>query len=213
MALAVPAAGGVQQAFGSDAKALQVGFAVEAGVRAAALTLAGAKADVAAVDQWFALVGGDPERLDLSGPAIPGGLAVKVYPCCYALQRPIAATRELGRIPSGRIRVRTPASSVQPLIHHRPRTGLEGKFSLEYGIAAALLDGAPGLDSFTDAAVQRPEAQELVERIDVELEPGGDGLLAGTFAIADVVRADPPDGDEATKLALCGAEHLAGTRW
>jgi 2-methylcitrate dehydratase PrpD len=213
MALAVPAAGGVQRAFGSDAKALQVGFAVDAGLRAAQLTLGGAKADPAAVDQWFALVGGDPGRLDLSGPALPGGLAVKVYPCCYALQRPIAAVRELGEVPAGRIRVRAPASSVQPLIHHRPRTGLEGKFSLEYGIAAALLDGAPGMASFTDAAVRRPDAQALIERIDVELTPGGDGLLAGEFAIGDVSRADPPDGDEATKLALCGAEHLAGTHW
>ena len=213
MALAVPAAGGVQRAFGSDAKALQVGFAVEAGVRAARLALAGAKADVSALDQWFALVGGDPGRLDVSGPAIPGGLAVKVYPCCYALQRPIAAVRDLGEIPAGRIRVRTPESSTRPLIHHRPRTGLEGKFSLEYGVAAALLDGAPGLESFTDAAVQRPEARELIERIDVELTPGGDGLLAGEFTIGDVARAEPPDGDEATKLALCGAEHLAGTHW
>jgi 2-methylcitrate dehydratase PrpD len=213
MALAVPAAGGVQRAFGSDAKALQVGFAVEAGIRAAVLTLNGAKADVSAVDQWFALVGGDPERLDLDGPAIPGGLAVKVFPCCYALQRPIAAVRELGAVPEGRIRVRTPESTVQPLIHRRPRTGLEGKFSLEYGIAAALLDDAPGLESFTDAAVQRPEVQELIERIDVELTAGGDGLLAGEFAIEDVARSEPPQNDEATKLALCGAEHLAGTHW
>jgi 2-methylcitrate dehydratase PrpD len=38
MALAVPAAGGVQRAFGTDAKSLQVGFAVEAGIRAARLT-------------------------------------------------------------------------------------------------------------------------------------------------------------------------------
>ena len=34
MALAVPAAGGVQRAFGTDAKSLQVGFAVDAGLRA-----------------------------------------------------------------------------------------------------------------------------------------------------------------------------------
>jgi 2-methylcitrate dehydratase PrpD len=211
MALAVPAAGGVQRAFGTDAKSLQVGFAVQAGLRAAELAAAGATADPSALDQWFELVGGG--ELALDGPAIPGGLAVKVYPCCYALQRPIAATRDLGAVPEGPIRVRTPASSVQPLIHRRPRTGLEGKFSLEYGIAAALLDGAPGIDSFTDAAVQRPEAQALVDRVDVELEPGGDGLLAGAFAIGDVSREAPPDGDEATKLALCGAEHLAGTHW
>jgi 2-methylcitrate dehydratase PrpD len=211
MALAVPAAGGVQRAFGSDAKALQVGFAVDAGLRAAELAAAGATADPSALDAWMELVGGGTVALD--GPAIPGGLAVKVYPCCYALQRPIAAVRELGAIPDGRIRVRTPASSVQPLIHHRPRTGLEGKFSLEYGVAATLLDGTPGLHSFSDDAVRRPEAQALVERVDVELTPGGDGLLAGEFAIGEVARAEPPDGDEATKLALCDAEHLAGTHW
>jgi 2-methylcitrate dehydratase PrpD len=151
--------------------------------------------------------------VELEGPAVPGGLAVKVYPCCYALQRPIAATRELAGVPEGRIRVRTPRSSVQPLIHGRPRTGLEGKFSLEYGIAATLLDGVPGFDSFSDAGVTRPAAQALIDRIDVELEPGGEGLLAGEFAISGVVRADPPAGDEATKLALCGAEHLAATHW
>jgi 2-methylcitrate dehydratase PrpD len=211
MALAVPAAGGVQRAFGTDAKALQVGLAVDAGLRAAELAAAGASADPSAVDQWLELLGGGGE-VDLGGPAVPGGLAIKVYPCCYALQRPIAATRALAARPE-RFRVTTPESSVQPLIHGRPRTGLEGKFSLEYGIAAALLDGAPGLGSFTDAAVARPEAQALIERIDVELTPGGDGLLAGAFTIGDVTLELAPDGDEATKLELCGATHLAGTHW
>lgn len=38
IALAIPGAGGVQRAFGTDAKSLQAGFAVDAGLRAAALT-------------------------------------------------------------------------------------------------------------------------------------------------------------------------------
>ena len=87
MALAVPAAGGVQRAFGTDAKSLQVGFAVDAGIRAARLTAAGAQADPEAVDAWLSLVGGDPAAVDPSGPAVPNGLAIKLYPCCYALQR------------------------------------------------------------------------------------------------------------------------------
>ena len=95
MALAVPAAGGVQRAFGTAAKALQVGAAAQAGVRAARLAAAGASADPRALDQWLALVGGDADRLALDGPAVPGGLAVKLFPCCYALQRPIAALRAL----------------------------------------------------------------------------------------------------------------------
>jgi 2-methylcitrate dehydratase PrpD len=186
LALAVPGAGGVQRAFGTDNKALQVGFAVQAGLRAAELAADGARADPAALDDWLGLVGGDPARLDLNGPAVPGGLAIKIYPCCYALQRPISALAGLAAagLPADavrRIAVRTLAGTVTPLIHHRPETGLQGKFSLEYGLAAALLDGYPGRDSFTDAAVRRPAARRLMELVDATLEPGGTGLLDGAF--------------------------------
>jgi 2-methylcitrate dehydratase PrpD len=196
MALAVPAAGGVQRAFGTDAKSLQVGFAVEAGLRAARLAAAGAQADPAALDVWLALVGGDPSATwpgaagpsatDPSGPEeplIPNGLAIKLYPCCYALQRPIAALAELAPElePAAvrRIVLRTPEATVVPLIHHRPESGLQGKFSLEYAAAAALLDTYPGFGSFTDDAVRRDAARRLVSLVEVKLEPGGDGLLDG----------------------------------
>ncbi|HEY4826394.1 MAG TPA: MmgE/PrpD family protein [Solirubrobacteraceae bacterium] len=237
MALAVPAAGGVQRAFGTSAKSLQVGFAAEAGVRAAALAQAGASADVGALEDWMALVGGDVGALDLSGAAVPGGLGIKLYPCCYALQRPIAAVAQLDPPPPAdrvrSIRVTTPESSLAPLIHHHPSTGLEGKFSLEYGIAAALLDGRPGLDSFTDEAVKRSAAVrlgELVEAVGIE---GGEDLLAGEVVLELTLedgeglqtRLERPPGaperpatDEElrTKLELCAggeAERIASLSW
>jgi len=183
IALAVPAAGGVQRAFGTDAKSLQVGFAVDAGIRAARLAAAGAQADPAALDAWLTLVGGDAKAIDCSGPAVPDGLAIKMYPCCYALQRPISALSEAaaGLDPAdvSEIVLRTPEASVQPLIHHRPVTGLQGKFSLEYGAAAAVLDGYPGFGSFTDEAVQRDGARRLVSVVKVDIEPGGNWLLDG----------------------------------
>jgi 2-methylcitrate dehydratase PrpD len=190
IALAVPAAGGVQRAFGTDAKSLQIGFAAEAGVRAAGLAAAGATADPSALDAWLELVGGDPTAVDLGGPAVPGGLAIKVFPCCYALQRPISALSGVAADPINpaevhRIVVRTPQGTVAPLIHRRPASGLQGKFSMEYAVAVALLDDQPGFWSFTDAAVQRPEAQRLVDLVEVELADGGDWLLAGEFE-ADV---------------------------
>jgi 2-methylcitrate dehydratase PrpD len=181
IALAVPAAGGVQRAFGTDAKSLQVGFAVDAGVRAARLAAAGAHADPAVLDEWLELVGGSGGALQLSGPIVADGVAVKLYPACYALQRPISALASLGleaRMVT-RVELRTPESTLVPLIHHRPQTGLEGKFSLEYGAAVALLDEYPGFDSFTDAAVHRTDARRLVELVEVQPTPGGDGLLAG----------------------------------
>jgi len=184
MALAVPAAGGVQRAFGTDAKSLQVGFAVDAGIRAARLAAAGAQADPAAVDAWLSLVGGDPAAVDPAGPAVPDGLAVKLYPCCYALQRPISTLSELagpGLDPAEvrRIVLRTPEATVVPLIHHRPESGLQGKFSLEYAAAAALLDDYAGFGSFTDDAVRREAAQRLVGLVESQLGPGGNWLLDG----------------------------------
>jgi len=238
MALAVPAAGGVQRAFGTAAKSLQVGFATEAGVRAAALAEAGASADVSAFEQWMTLVGGDSEALDTRGPAVPNGLAIKLYPCCYALQRPISAAAELGKLDPERIRaitVRTPAVSLAPLIHQRPRTGLEGKFSLQYGIAAAILDARPGIDSFNDEAVRRPEAVRLGELVEVHPDPGegGDHLLAGQLEVEITLEHDdrvrrtlglppgaperpPTDAELRTKLELCAgedADRLGALTW
>jgi 2-methylcitrate dehydratase PrpD len=184
IALAVPGAGGVQRAFGTDAKSLQVGFAVDAGIRAARLAAAGAHADPEAVDAWLGLVGGDPAAVELSGPAVPDGLAIKLYPCCYALQRPISALSGLAasRLDPAQVRrivLRTPEATVTPLIHHRPESGLQGKFSLEYAAAAALLDEYPGFGSFTDAAVRREAVRRLTELVETKLEPGGSGLLDG----------------------------------
>ena len=228
MALAVPAAGGVQRAFGTDAKSLQVGFAVEAGLRAARLAAAGAQADPSALDVWLGLVGGSahsrPSAVDPSGPTVPNGLAIKLYPCCYALQRPISALSGLSADPAAvrRIVLRTPEATVVPLIHHRPESGLQGKFSLEYAAAAALLDSYAGFGSFTDEAVRRAEARRLVGAVETKLDPGGDWLLDGELE-AEVHTADgavlrarqkyppgsparPPTPDQlAAKLADCVA--------
>jgi 2-methylcitrate dehydratase PrpD len=177
LALAVPGAGGVQRAFGTMGKSLQVGFAAAAGVRAAELAREGATADPAAVDEWFTLLRGAP--LDLAAveaevdqpAALPGGLAIKVFPCCYALQRPICAIQSIKPLDAStvtKVVVRTPAASVQPLIHHRPSDGMAAKFSLEYGVAAALLDPRTGFASFADDAVRRPAAQNLLRLVDLD---------------------------------------------
>lgn len=195
MALALPAAGGVQRAFGTMAKPLQVGFAVAGGLRAARLAAAGASADPTAVEEWMALLGSDAAAIDPAGPAIPGGLAIKLYPCCYALQRPISALAGLEIDPEAieSIRVETPAAALQPLNRHDPTTGLEGKFSLEYGIAAALLDAPVNFASFTDAAVQRPAAGRLQRAVAVTGLRGGAGLLDGSFS---------------ARLTAAGREHV-----
>ena len=129
--------------------------------------------------------------MEPSGPSVPNGLAIKLYPCCYALQRPISALSGLSADPAAirRIVLRTPEATVLPLIHHRPQDGLQGKFSLEYAAAAALLDTYAGFGSFTDEAVRRDEARRLTGLVETKLDPGGDWLLDGELE-AEVHTAD-----------------------
>jgi 2-methylcitrate dehydratase PrpD len=60
------------------------------------------------------------------------------------------------------VRCRTsPALPVQ-LYYHQPQNGLEGKFSIEYCMAAAILDGEVKLAQFDDERVRREDVQQLL---------------------------------------------------
>ena len=118
MALSVSSAGGVQRAFGSDAKAIQVELAVDAEFGGSVGRRWG-DVDLCVLDAWLGLVSDPPFDLALdSAEVVPGGLAVKVYPCCYELQRPIACAAEVaGDLRSetiDRILVWAKESAVQP---------------------------------------------------------------------------------------------------
>jgi 2-methylcitrate dehydratase PrpD len=58
----------------------------------------------------------------------------------------------------------------QILIHERPTTGLEGKFSMHYALAVTLLDGQPGLAQFSDERVRRDDVQKLLRRVEVHTD-------------------------------------------
>jgi len=230
ISLSIPAAGGVQEAFGTHGKSLQVGMAAAAGVTAARLARAGATAAPAAVESWLRKLGGNPESLQVPDtPAVPGGLAIKMFPCCYAMQRPIAAIRELKAKLGGidvnkvtKIKATTPAGTVHPLIYDHPTTGLEGKFSIQYSLATALLDDYSGFESFTDKMVQRPEAKKLMGLVEVvKTDLPINNLLNGDVVI-EITMADgtthktqmalppgaperpPTDAELADKIKSCG---------
>ena len=75
---------------------------------------------------------------------------------------------------------------------HSPRTGLEGKYSLEYDLAAIALDGRAGAKQYTDEAVQRPAAQDLMKRVSyVGVQPEN-----GQIALESRVVLRLVDGEE-----------------
>ena len=77
-----------------------------------------------------------------------------------------------------------PPGGLQVLIHAAPKTGLEAKFSLEYSLAAGVLDGAYSLATFSDDAVKRPEVKALLCKIHVSEDArcGADDPLLETRA-------------------------------
>ena len=60
------------------------------------------------------------------------------------------------------------------LIHDRPATGLEAKFSMPYCVAAAILHGRVTLETFDDAAVRDPAVTALLPRITMRVDPALD---------------------------------------
>ncbi|HWO93635.1 MAG TPA: MmgE/PrpD family protein, partial [Dehalococcoidia bacterium] len=188
------------QNFGTMTKPLHPGLAARAGVVAADLASRGFTADEAIIDAPMGFVhlfspgqDGDPNAIpELGRPwdIVDPGISVKKYPCCFVTHNALDAILDLkaeagfsaGDVAA--VEVHMPEGSAAPLIHPRPRTGLEGKFSMPYAMAAALLDGQPVLSTFEDEAVQRPEAQELLRRCDLVFDPLQGELLA---AYADVV--------------------------
>jgi 2-methylcitrate dehydratase PrpD len=114
------------------------------------------------------------------------GLALKQFPCCYASHRGMDGVlqlrQRLGFVAAdlARLECRMPPGGMRVLIYPQPKTGLEGKFSLQYSLAAGVLDGQYTLWSFTDEAVNRVSVRDLLERVFVTEEPrcaGDDPLL------------------------------------
>ncbi len=60
---------------------------------------------------------------------------------------------------------------VPSLIHNDPKTELEGKFSLQFCVAIALLDGKAGILRFTDEKVLDPKTKAMIKKITVNVDP------------------------------------------
>ena len=78
-----------------------------------------------------------------------------------------------------------PPGADEALIHDDPHTGLEGKFSIQYAVAATVLDRALTMESFTDAMVQRPAVRDLMRKVRRCRVPDS-GVYSGTVGYTDV---------------------------
>ena len=199
VSLAASQAAGLRQNFGTMTKPYHAGAACRAGVNAAKLVRAGFTASDDALEGRFgfmrAFSGGsdyDPDRAAASLGSrcfmVESGIEIKKYPCCGSAHLALDATTQLlsreifAASDVDRIDVLVDFDPPRSLIHSRPTGGLEGKFSMQYCLAAEIIDGKIGLATFTDEQVMRSEAQDLIPRIEMRRHPGFEGQTSWTEA-------------------------------
>jgi len=172
---------GLRRNFGTMTKPLHSGLAARSALTALRLAQSGftAAPDILeAPSGFFSTYGVDESSPEVAvrGLGRPfvitdPGLALKKFPCCYATHRAmdglLALRAKLGFDADSvdKIICRMPPGGMRVLTYPRPATGLEGKFSLPYTLAAGVLDGHYTLGSFSDAAVRRKEIADLYTRI------------------------------------------------
>jgi len=179
--LALAQTGGTRENFGTDAKSFQAGQANGAAIRAALLAERGFTASPHALDgragfthlysggediaPALAALGNEPLEIDGSG------IEVKKYPACYGIHRPLDGLFDLmaecsfGLEDVERVDIETSYGALAPLLRRPPRDGTEGKFNMEYTIAAAIADRGIRLSSYADEAVTRHNIAPYLGRI------------------------------------------------
>jgi 2-methylcitrate dehydratase PrpD len=177
---------GLRENFGTMTKPFHAGHAARSGVLSAVLAREGWTASEHALEGpqgFFRVLGAGKLALEplgtLAAPwkILTTGVAVKPYPSCACTHSIIDGALELRRVEGIRadeveeVTVGVAAGVPRILIHSRPRTGLEAKFSAEFSAAAALMDGRVGMATFQDDRAQDPDLRRLMERIRVVVDP------------------------------------------
>ena len=180
LAIAASQASGLKENFGTDTKPLHAGIAARNGVQAALFAKGGITASSRAIEgpQGFLKAMGS-ERTELGDElqtlgdrweTIETGVTVKLYPSCAATHPAIDAILDLKREHAfsaddvESIAIGVDAVTPTILTYPRATTGLEGKFSMHHCVAAAVVNGRVGLETFEDALVNDSRITRVASR-------------------------------------------------
>ena len=189
LGLAASQSGGLRENFGTMTKPFQAGHAAESGLVAAELVDLGwtaAKQILEADRGFFHAAGGSYEptfivnKLGKPWTFASPGVSLKPYPS-GSLTHP-AMTELLRLIEANDIRpeqvekvdIGANHGMTTTLLHHRPTTGLEGKFSMEFCLAILLLQRNASLGDFSEATMQRSDVKAMIERINFYVDPAAE---------------------------------------
>jgi 2-methylcitrate dehydratase PrpD len=178
--------GGLRENFGTMTKPFQAGHAAESGMVSAELIALGwtaAEQILEAERGFFHAFGGsfDPgaivDRLGKPWAFASPGISLKPYPSgslSHPAMTELARLIEANKLQAAQVEKLDIGANHQmttTLLHHRPKTGLEAKFSMEFCMAILLLRGKAGLGEFSDQVVKGADVQEMIGRINFYVDP------------------------------------------
>ena len=186
--LAAANAGGLTQHFGTWGKGIHAGNAARAGVTSVLLAKKDYFADPDGIDGdygFFSAFHGTgnynldkvADGLGTHWSIVDPGLTIKRYPCCGGNLRALDAAR--GLIEEHGIKF-DDAAKLEVDVHpdllctvrfHKPTQGFRGKFSLDYVLAATLLDGRVDLDSFSDEYCNSSRMRASLDKVQINTHP------------------------------------------
>ena len=185
--VAASGCGGIHRQQGSMVKPFHAGNAARIGVEAALLTEKGFTADAAIFeaprgfcDTFFGKDSCDYEKMirNIGKPYFleAPGLGLKKHPCSApqflaadaALH--VRGENDFQFSDVAKIEVSIPPERYKRHYHAEVKTGLRGKFAINYVVAMAILDGKLEIATFTDEKVNEPRSQEALRKVKVIID-------------------------------------------
>src|SRR5688572_9330873 len=188
LGIAASYSSGLRPQLGFMVKPLHAGLSTRGGLSAALLTKDGFGSAVDVIDGKHgfahAFSGGKPNDFEaLAGrignpfEILDPGIAFKIFPSNFHTQAGIVAVLRMMKEDGVRAhdveRVRCLGNHMiqHSLWNDDPQTGLEGKLSLHYCIAAALVDGQLEVEQFREERVKDPLIRDIIRRVSIEPHP------------------------------------------
>ena len=204
--IAASKAAGLMSNFGTMTKPLHAGQASRNGVMAALLAKKGftSSKNILEKDDGFGQLFGQgidarylKKSLGKPWEILEPGIHIKLYPSCMATHTAIDATLKLveeqtidpKQVASVEV---TSKNDLRALTYSRPKTALEAKFSMEFCVSIALLEGKASLNEFTDLKVQDQRVRQMIEKVRIAT----DSKTEATSPLETSVKVRMKNGDE-----------------
>ncbi|MCP8615251.1 MmgE/PrpD family protein [Salirhabdus salicampi] len=176
-------ASGLRDNFGTMTKPLHAGKAAQNGITASLLAKRGftGNREIITSPKGFLALFNVDENISKTAnlkmlsdlEIINSGVVIKKHACCGSAHSAIdgvikiVTEHDINYEDIDKLQVEINPLALNILIHNKPETGLEGKFSMEYMCSVAAIDRKAGIKQFNDNRVRQQDVQDFLSKVEV----------------------------------------------